>query len=93
MTLTTAVCPPTVAPAPGTTFNYNTAGTHLMSVMLTSAVGGSLRTFAREELFNKLGVNEGLVTVTLPPEALDQYVRGEEERWRRVIRDAGITVE
>jgi CubicO group peptidase (beta-lactamase class C family) len=46
--------------APGTLFTYNTAGTHLMSVMLTSAVGGSLRGFAREELFNKLGFQGGL---------------------------------
>ena len=45
------------------------------------------------EAFRKLGVNEGLVTVALPPEALDRYVRGEEERWRRVIQDAGIKVE
>jgi tripartite-type tricarboxylate transporter receptor subunit TctC len=43
--------------------------------------------------FRKLGVNEGLVTVALPPEALDRFVRGEEERWRRVIRDAGIKAE
>jgi CubicO group peptidase (beta-lactamase class C family) len=46
--------------APGTLFNYNSAGTHLLSVMLTSAVGGSLRTFAREELFNQLGFQGGL---------------------------------
>ena len=45
------------------------------------------------EAFQKLGVNEGLVTVALPPEALDRYVRDEEERWRLVIRDAGIKVE
>ena len=45
---------------PGTRFNYNSAGTHLMSVMLTSAVGGSLRTFAREQLFNQLGFQGGL---------------------------------
>jgi tripartite-type tricarboxylate transporter receptor subunit TctC len=45
------------------------------------------------EALRKLGVNEGLVTVALPPEALDRYVRGEEERWRRVIQDAGIKVE
>jgi tripartite-type tricarboxylate transporter receptor subunit TctC len=31
--------------------------------------------------------------VTRPPEELDRYVRGEEERWRRVIHDAGIKVE
>jgi tripartite-type tricarboxylate transporter receptor subunit TctC len=47
----------------------------------------------RSEAFRKLGVNEGLVTVAQPPEELDRYVRGEEERWRRVIRDAGISVE
>jgi tripartite-type tricarboxylate transporter receptor subunit TctC len=33
------------------------------------------------------------VTVAQAPEELDRYVRGEEERWRRVIRDAGISVE
>jgi tripartite-type tricarboxylate transporter receptor subunit TctC len=47
----------------------------------------------QSEAFRKLGVNEGLVTVALPPEELDRYVRGEEERWRRVIRDAGIKVD
>ncbi|MGA7073559.1 tripartite tricarboxylate transporter substrate binding protein [Bradyrhizobium sp.] len=47
----------------------------------------------QSEAFRKLGVNEGLVTVALPPEELDRYVRSEEERWRRVIRDAGISVE
>jgi tripartite-type tricarboxylate transporter receptor subunit TctC len=47
----------------------------------------------RAEAFRKLSVNEGLVMVALPPEALDRYVRGEEERWRRVIRDAGIKVD
>lgn len=45
------------------------------------------------ETFRKLGVNEGLVTVSLPPEALDRYVRAEEERWRRVISEAGIKIE
>ena len=43
--------------------------------------------------FKRLGVNEGLVVMTRPPEELDRYVRGEEERWRRVIEDAGIKVE
>ena len=43
--------------------------------------------------FKRLGVNEGLVVTTRPPEELDRYVRGEEERWRRVIEDAGIKVE
>lgn len=47
----------------------------------------------QSEAFKRLVVNEGLVTVTLPPDALDRFVRGEEERWRRVIQSAGIRVE
>jgi tripartite-type tricarboxylate transporter receptor subunit TctC len=47
----------------------------------------------QSEAFKKLSVNEGLVMVAQPPEELDRYVRGEEERWRRVIRDANIKVE
>jgi tripartite-type tricarboxylate transporter receptor subunit TctC len=43
--------------------------------------------------FKRLGVNEGLVVMTRPPEELDRYVRSEEARWRRVIEDAGIKVE
>jgi tripartite-type tricarboxylate transporter receptor subunit TctC len=47
----------------------------------------------QSDAFRKLSVNEGLVTVTQPPEALDRFVRGEEERWRGVIQAAGIKVE
>ena len=47
----------------------------------------------QSEAFKKLGVNEGLVVIARPPEELDRYVRGEEERWRRVIRDAGIKID
>ena len=47
----------------------------------------------QSEAFRKLGVNEGLVMVAAPPEALDRYFRGEEERWRKVIQDAGIKPE
>jgi tripartite-type tricarboxylate transporter receptor subunit TctC len=47
----------------------------------------------QSEAFRKLSVNEGLVTVALPPNELEQYVRGEEERWRGVIKRAGITVD
>lgn len=46
--------------APGTRFNYNTAGTHLMSVMLTSALDKPLADFAREELFQPLGIRHQL---------------------------------
>lgn len=47
----------------------------------------------QSEAFKKLGVNEGLVVIARPPEELDRYVRGEEERWRRVIQDARIKVD
>ena len=47
----------------------------------------------QSEAFKKLGVNEGLVVIARPPEELDRYVRGEEERWRRVISEAGIKME
>ena len=45
------------------------------------------------EAFRKLGLNEGLVMIARPPEELDRYVRDEEQRWRKVIQDAGIKVE
>jgi tripartite-type tricarboxylate transporter receptor subunit TctC len=47
----------------------------------------------QSEAFKKLGVNEGLVMVASPPAELDRYVRGEEERWRKVIHDANIRIE
>jgi tripartite-type tricarboxylate transporter receptor subunit TctC len=47
----------------------------------------------QSEAFKKLGVNEGLVMVASEPAELDRYVRGEEERWRKVIRDANIRVD
>jgi tripartite-type tricarboxylate transporter receptor subunit TctC len=47
----------------------------------------------QSEAFKKLGVNEGLVMVASPPAELDRYVGGEEERWRKVIRDANIRIE
>jgi tripartite-type tricarboxylate transporter receptor subunit TctC len=47
----------------------------------------------QSEVFKRLGVNEGLVMVARPPEELGRYFRGEEERWRKVIQDAGIKVE
>jgi tripartite-type tricarboxylate transporter receptor subunit TctC len=47
----------------------------------------------QSEAFKKLGVNEGLVMVASPPAELDRYVRGEEERWRKVIGEANIKIE
>jgi tripartite-type tricarboxylate transporter receptor subunit TctC len=47
----------------------------------------------QSEAFKKLIVTEGLVTVAEPPAALDRYFHDEEERWRRVISEAGIKLE
>ena len=47
----------------------------------------------QSEAFKRLGVNEGLVMVAGEPAELDHYVRGEEERWRKVIQDANIRIE
>jgi tripartite-type tricarboxylate transporter receptor subunit TctC len=47
----------------------------------------------QSDAFRKLGVNEGLVMVAEPPEALDRYFSSEEERWRKVIEEAGIKIE
>jgi tripartite-type tricarboxylate transporter receptor subunit TctC len=47
----------------------------------------------QSEVFKKLSVNEGLVLIAQPPEELDRYFRGEEERWRKVIDSAGIKAE
>ncbi|WJR79484.1 tripartite tricarboxylate transporter substrate binding protein [Bradyrhizobium sp. NP1] len=47
----------------------------------------------RSEAFKTLARNEGLTLVAASPDELDRYYRGEEERWRKVIRDAGVKVE
>ena len=47
----------------------------------------------QSEAFRKIAANEGLIMVPAPPEEFARYFRGEEERWRKVIRDAGIKVE
>jgi tripartite-type tricarboxylate transporter receptor subunit TctC len=44
----------------------------------------------KAESFKRLSVNEGLILVASPPSELDRYFREEEDRWRKVIQDAGI---
>jgi tripartite-type tricarboxylate transporter receptor subunit TctC len=44
----------------------------------------------QSDTFKKLSVNEGLILVASPPDELDRYFHAEEERWRKVIQDAGI---
>jgi tripartite-type tricarboxylate transporter receptor subunit TctC len=43
--------------------------------------------------FKRLESNEGLIMVASKPDAFDRYVRGEEERWRKLIEDAKIRIE
>jgi tripartite-type tricarboxylate transporter receptor subunit TctC len=50
-------------------------------------------TAVKSDAFKKLGLNEGLVMVASPPDELDRYFKGEEARWRKVIKDAGIKAE
>jgi tripartite-type tricarboxylate transporter receptor subunit TctC len=47
----------------------------------------------QSEAFKRLSVNEGLVMVAGSPAELGRYFLGEEERWRKVIQDAGIKME
>lgn len=44
------------AAAPGSTFAYNSASTHLLGVVLEEATGQSLPTFADEVLFGRIGI-------------------------------------
>ena len=53
---------------------------------LNRAVGKALQS----EGFRKIAANEGLVMVPAPPQEFARYFRGEEEKWRKVIHDAGI---
>jgi len=42
--------------APGEIYNYNSGGTHLLSIILTKATGMSTLEFAQENLFKPLGI-------------------------------------
>jgi tripartite-type tricarboxylate transporter receptor subunit TctC len=44
----------------------------------------------QSEAFKKLSANEGLILVASPPDEFDRYFHAEEERWRKVIQEAGI---
>jgi len=44
----------------------------------------------QSETFKRISVNEGLLLVASPPDELARYFQGEEERWRKVIQEAGI---
>ena len=49
-----------MAHPPGTTFNYNSGNSQLLSNVLTQATGGSAEAFARKRLFGPLGITDVL---------------------------------
>jgi tripartite-type tricarboxylate transporter receptor subunit TctC len=88
---------PTVAEAgvPGYTAEswYGLFAPARTSTAVIERLNKSAASAVQSDAFSKLGANEGLVLIARPPEELDRYVRSEEQRWRRVIEDAGIKVE
>ncbi|MBH5371937.1 Bug family tripartite tricarboxylate transporter substrate binding protein [Bradyrhizobium glycinis] len=56
---------------------------------LAQAIAKAIRSGA----FKQLSTNEGLIMVGSAPEELDRYVRQEEERWRKLVKDANIEVQ
>jgi CubicO group peptidase (beta-lactamase class C family) len=49
-----------VVSSPGTAFNYNSGGSHLLSVIITRITGKSAEAYARENLFDKIGIRQVL---------------------------------
>jgi len=47
-----------LATQPGKEYNYNSGGTHLLSIILSKASGQSTLEFAQEQLFNPLGIKQ-----------------------------------
>ena len=47
----------------------------------------------QSETFRKRVADEGLVISAGTPAELEAYMRGEEARWRKVVREAGISVD
>ena len=68
---------------------YVPAGTPRETVARLNA---SIRRAVQAEPFRKRVGEEGLVASAGTPEDLDRYVRGEETRWRKLVRDARITL-
>jgi tripartite-type tricarboxylate transporter receptor subunit TctC len=69
---------------------YAPAGTPREIVLrLNAAVKRAVQT----DTFRKRIQGEGLSTSVGTPEELDQYVRGEEARWRKVVKEENITAD
>jgi len=45
---------------------------------------------AETPTFQRLVKEEGLIKVTGDPGSMDRYVRAEENRWRKIVQDAGL---
>jgi tripartite-type tricarboxylate transporter receptor subunit TctC len=69
------------------------SGTQAVATSEPDRLNKSAGFAVKSQSFEKLAANEGLVMVARPPEELERYVRGEEERWRKVIREVGIKME
>ncbi len=60
------------------TFQYSSAGSHLLSAILSHATGRSILDYAREKLFDPLGISTRPATaVVAAPENLDDYRRAQ----------------
>lgn len=67
-----------LATDPGTHWAYSSATSHLLSVLVADATGGSTLRFAQDRLFGPLGIDtsDAFVPVGLPtPEEIEQYGR------------------
>jgi tripartite-type tricarboxylate transporter receptor subunit TctC len=53
----------------------------------------AIDTSVHSPAFDKLAESEGLIMVGGAPEQLGQYVLAQEALWRKVVHDAGITIE
>ncbi len=63
---------------PAGTFQYSSAGSHLLSAILSHATGRSTLDYAREKLFDPLGISTRPATeVVAVPENLDDYRRAQ----------------
>jgi CubicO group peptidase (beta-lactamase class C family) len=61
---------------PPGTFQYSSAGSHLLSAILSEATGRSVLDYAREKLFDPLGIStRPAPEVVVAPEYLDDYER------------------
>jgi tripartite-type tricarboxylate transporter receptor subunit TctC len=67
---------------------YAPAGTPRDVIMRLNAAA---KRAVQGDAFRKRIESEGLVTSAGAPEELDRYVRAEEARWRKVVRDARIS--